>query len=76
MEVLRRIWRAWKRVGQFIGDWIARIVLTVFYFTIFSLFGLGIRLLSDPLTIKRKNGLLWLKRRTRDTNFDEARRLF
>ena len=76
MRILQKIWRVWKRIGKFIGDQIARIVLTFFYFTLFALFGLGVRLLSDPLTIKKKHGELWVKRGTSDTNFDEARRLF
>jgi hypothetical protein len=76
MGILRNIWRVWKRIGRFIGDWIARIVLSVFYFTIFSLFGLGVRLLSDPLTIKKKRAASWLTRETPDFTIDKARRLF
>jgi hypothetical protein len=76
MKLLRKFWRVWKRIGKFIGDQIARIVLTIFYFTLFALFGLGVRLLSDPLTIKKKHGALWVQRGASDTDCDQARRLF
>ena len=45
MEALRKFWHAWKRFGQFMGDLIGRLVLTVFYFTLFMPFGLGVRVL-------------------------------
>jgi len=50
-------------------------VLTAFYFTLFAPFGLGVRLLSDPLAIKHKHGAQWLKRTTRDLTLEDARRL-
>ena len=75
MEKLRHAWNTWKRIAQFIGDWIARVVLTIFYFTLFAPFGLGVRLFSDPLKIKR--GLPgWRERATRALSFQDARRLF
>lgn len=77
MELLRKIWGAWKRFGQFLGDILARVVLTVFYFTIFVPFGLGVTLLSDPLRTRGSDGLsLWLLRQTGDQVMDEARRQF
>jgi hypothetical protein len=75
MEILGKIWKTWKRFGQFIGDIVARIVLTIFYFTIFVPFGLGVRLFSDPLMIKEKSGPpFWLPRETGDRSLEEARR--
>lgn len=77
METLRKVWEAWKRFGQFIGDIIARIALTLFYFTIFVPFGFGVRLLSDPLGTKRRSeASLWLSRRTTDSTLQDARRQF
>ena len=74
-NALSRFWRAWKRLGQFIGDLIGRLVLTIFYFTIFLPFGLGVRLFGDRLGIK--NGLKpkWVRRETLDCTLDDARRL-
>src|SRR6185503_9025048 len=51
MEALRKVWEAWKRFGQFIGDQLGRVVLTIFYFTLFMPFALGVRFFSDPLAL-------------------------
>lgn len=77
MDLLRNSWGAWKRLGQFIGDAVARVVLTVFYFTLFVPFGLGVTLLSDPLRIRRPGRQsLWLSRQTGDRSIKDARRQF
>lgn len=75
MSILQRIWEAWKTVGQYIGDFIARILLTIFYFTIYLPFGLGVRLLGDPLAIKPARPS-WTARTTGDVTLDDTRRLF
>ena len=64
--MLKRFWEGWKRVGKWIGDAVARIFLTVFYFTVFLPFGLMVRLFADPLQIKRYGGELWRPRTTKD----------
>jgi hypothetical protein len=77
MNVLRTIWTTWKRIGQFMGDFIARAVLSLFYFTLFVPFGIGVRLFGDPLDVKtRANPSGWLERATRDLVLDDARRQF
>jgi len=77
MKVLRAIWATWKRIGQFIGDLIARVVLSLFYFTLFVPFGVGVRLFGDPLDVKAKtNPAWWLERATHDLVLDDARRQF
>jgi len=76
METLRKVWEAWKRIGQFIGDQVGRVVLTVFYFTLFMPFALGVRLFGDPLGIRPSNRVAWLERKTQDLTIDDARRLF
>lgn len=76
MEALRKVWQAWKRFGQFMGDLIGRLVLTVFYFTVFMPFGLGVRLLGDPLAIRPLSRAKWLERTTHDVTLEDSRRLF
>lgn len=76
MEALRKVWQAWKRFGQFIGDLIGRLVLTVFYFTLFMPFGLGLRLFGDPLTLRPRGLAKWLERKTQDLTLEDSRRLF
>jgi hypothetical protein len=74
---MRRLWQAWQRFGHFMGDLLARVVLTVFYFTILLPFGLAVRLFSDPLNIRR-NGTrpAWLTRVTGDQTLEQTRRQF
>jgi len=76
MSGLRRLWQSWKRIAQLIGDVIARVVLSVFYFTIFVPFGIVVRLVSDPLMIKGNSPPTWSKRSMADPSLDDARRLF
>jgi len=51
-SILRKSWEWWKRVARKIGDFQARIILTIFYFIILGPFALGLRMGSDPLAIK------------------------
>ena len=76
MEALRKVWQAWKRFGQFMGDLIGRLVLTVFYFTLFMPFGLGVRLFGDPLAIRPLGRAKWLERKTHDLTLEDSRRLY
>lgn len=76
MNVLRKAWHAWKRFGQFMGDLIGRLVLTVFYFTLFMPFGLGVRFFGDPLGLRPRSRPKWLERQTHDLTLEDARRLF
>jgi len=72
---LQMSWQAWKRIGQYIGDMIARVVLTIFYFTLFMPFGLGVRFFSDPLEIHPGIHASWLERKTEDISIEDARRI-
>ncbi len=76
-EGLRRFWEGWKRFGQVVGDFVAHIVLTLLYFTIFLPVGLLMRLFSDRLDVKDAGDKVsnWLDRSTQDSTIDEARRL-
>jgi hypothetical protein len=78
MEILRKLWQAWKRFGQFLGDILARVVLTLFYFTLFLPFGLGVTLFSDPLQTRKGVSRTWLPREGQDVepSLEEAGRQF
>jgi len=75
MEILKKIWQAWKRFGQFLGDILARIVLTLFYFTLFLPFGIGVTFFSDPLHTRAKSPA-WTTREDEPPTLDDARRGF
>ena len=76
METLRKIWQAWKRFGRFMGDQIGRVVLTVFYFTLFVPFALGVRFFGDPLAMRASSRIKWVERTTHDLTLEDSRRLF
>jgi hypothetical protein len=76
-QFIIRLWHGWQELGRNIGDFQARLLLTVFYFTVFVPFGLITRLFLDPLQVRRgsvKSGLN--PRQTLDTDLDAARRQF
>lgn len=72
---LQKIWQVWKKFGQVVGDIVGRVILTVFYFTVFLPFGLGVRLLGDPLDIRSQRAAAWLDRTTTDLTLSDTRRM-
>lgn len=52
--MLKRTWRAWKHIAHKIGNFQARVLLTVFYALLMFPFGMAVRLFSDPLRVKRR----------------------
>ena len=73
-KILLGGWTLWKRFGRWMGDQVARIVLTLFYFTIALPFGLGVRLFADPFGLKTIPA--WVPRPDSPTTLDAARNLF
>ena len=60
MTLFRRAWEGWKRFGKRVGDFQARLLLSIFYFVILAPFGLGMRA-ADPLGL-RQAGTGWRPR--------------
>lgn len=54
LESLKKLWAAWKRIAHRIGDFQARVLLTLIYAVLVLPFGFAIRLFSDPLKIKKR----------------------
>jgi hypothetical protein len=50
----KKAWAAWKNLAHKIGNFQARVVLSIFYAIGVLPFGLAARLFSDPLRIKKK----------------------
>ena len=77
MDLVRRFWAGWRRVGRFVGDVIGRLFLTVFYFTIFVPFALLVRFSSDPLSIRTGNmQTYWIDRVQHNPDLRGASRQF
>lgn len=76
MAFLKRFWAAWKKLALVIANFVARVVLTVFYFTIMLPFALGATLFGDLLGLKNPPVSLWQVRETHPDNLEQARRQF
>jgi hypothetical protein len=50
----KKAWTAWKDLAHKIGNFQARVVLSIFYAILVLPFGLAARWFSDPLRIKKK----------------------
>jgi len=71
--MFKRAWQAWKRIAHKIGNFQARVVLTIFYFLLVFPFGIAARLFSDPLRIKHRP-TEWLDHPDEAYNEEWARR--
>jgi hypothetical protein len=81
MDAIKRglgaVWNAWKAFGKLMGDIVGRVFLMLFYLTIALPFGIGARLLSDPLDIKNQNKKPeWIKRESLEPTMEIAQRQF
>ncbi len=76
LGLIKDFWTGWKAFGHFLGNALARVVLTFFYFTVFVPFGLGVRWLSDPLHIKTTPTPLWRPRSTGDQSLEDVKRQY
>ena len=53
-ENLKVIWKAWTRIAHIIGNFQARVLLTILYVVLVLPFGVIVRLFADPLRIKKR----------------------
>lgn len=53
-EKLKAIWKAWTRIAHIIGNFQARVLLTILYVVLVLPFGVIVRLFADPLRIKKR----------------------
>jgi MFS family permease len=76
LTLIKDFWHDWKAFGEFLGNLLARIVLTVFYFTVFVPFALVARFFSDPLQVKSTPSPHWRPRTTGDQKLEDIFRQF
>jgi hypothetical protein len=72
-SLIRRLWEGWKRVGRKIGDFQARVLLTLIYAIFVLPFGVAVRLFGDPLRLRRSS-LQWLDHAQDKMDMQWARR--
>jgi hypothetical protein len=71
--VLQKLWEGWKRIARRIGDFQARVLLTIIYAILVLPFGLAVRLFCDPLRIKHVPNS-WLDRPGEPSDITWARK--
>ena len=76
--VAARAWRNWTELTHYMGDFQARLLLTLLYFTWLLPFGLLLRLFGDPLDIRRAppESTGWKKRAVQQRDLQALRRQF
>ena len=68
-----KLWEGWKKIGHAIGDFQARVLLTVIYSVLIMPFGLLVRCFADSLHSKKRT-VEWLDHPPRPNDLNEARR--
>jgi hypothetical protein len=72
-SLYKRAWQGWKDLAHKIGNFQARVILSIFYAVLVLPFGLATRLFSDPLRIKKKPDQ-WLDHPNEAYDLDWARK--
>lgn len=70
-----RLWQRWKVIAHVIGNFQARVLLSLLYFVLIPPFGLLVRALMDPLQLRRKPPeTFWLSTPAKAPSLADARR--
>lgn len=74
---LQRTKSGWLTFSHQAGGYSSRVMLAGFYFVVVTPYGLAIRLLADPLRLRKpKSETMWVERPTTQKTLDEFRRQF
>jgi hypothetical protein len=78
MKLWQTIWQAWKKLALKIAKAQTILLLTMFYFTIFGLYAVSMKLLRLDLLDKRwrKEKSFWLEKPKSKTDLESAKRQF
>jgi hypothetical protein len=60
MNLIKRFWERWKAFGHKVGNFQARLILSIFYFIVIFPFGMIVRFFSKPLRLKLSHTSNWL----------------
>ena len=74
-DPLKNFSQRWQKVAKQIGDFQARLILSLFYILIVLPIGLISRTFSDPLALK-KTAAHWNAKASSPPQMDDARRQF
>jgi hypothetical protein len=72
-HILRTAWERFQIIGQVNGDYVARFVTSVMYFSVLIPFALIARFIVDPLEMRKSAQPHWRKRKLVGETLDDAR---
>jgi hypothetical protein len=75
VSMLKAVWSAWKGIAQIVGNFQARMILTLFYLIVSFPFALIIKASSDPLALKQKKPT-WIERARHTVDLTDGRKQF
>jgi uncharacterized membrane protein len=77
VSLAKRAWRRWTVIAHIIGNFQARVLLSLFYFVIVPPFALLVKLTKDPLQLRLCEGKsAWTERPEPSSSEAAARRQF
>ncbi len=77
IEEESRIWRRWQAFSLRMGSFQSRVLLSFFFFVVVFPFAVAVKVLADPLRIKRSVGnTYWLPKEKIPRDLEEYRRQF
>ena len=68
-----KLWEGWKKFGHALGNFQARVLLTIIYAVLILPFGLLVRFFADSLHTKKRT-IAWLDHPAIPNDLNEARR--
>jgi hypothetical protein len=71
-DYFRIAWERFSLIASILGDVQGRLIVTLLYITLVVPFGIGARLLSDPMS-QREQQASWLNREPVPDDLDSAR---
>lgn len=73
---LHGAWRLWKLAARATATVLARVLFTLFYFTVLGPFALCVRCGGDPLAVKAGTERGWRPARAEQLDMEQAKRQF
>jgi hypothetical protein len=74
--ILRTAWERWRIIARINGDYVARFITNLFFFTILVPFAIVAKLFTDPLGLRQSAASHWKTRKSVGVSIDEARSQF
>ena len=76
MDLIKKFWEKWKAFDHKVGNFQARLILTLFYFIVICPFAKVVKFLSKPLRLKVLHSSNWLAYQGSEDIMTRARRQF